>query len=102
MQPDTTMTPALEVTVLVSIGRHPVTGRARRADQDARGVELARSLADAEVSLLHAGELAEASEPALRGYLAWVSPNSRCSSSRRAPMCCLRSPKPWTRPCHSW
>ncbi|CBV43341.1 electron transfer flavoprotein subunit beta [Halomonas elongata] len=69
MRPDTTMTPALEVTALVSIGRHPVTGRARRADQDARGVELARSLANAEVSLLHAGELADANEPALRGYL---------------------------------
>lgn len=69
MQPESAMTPALEVTVLVSIGRHPLTGRVRRADQDARGVELARSLADAEVRLLHAGECNESSEAALRGYL---------------------------------
>ncbi len=60
---------ALEVAVLVSVGRHPVTGRARRADQDARGVELALSLAGARISLLHAGALDEESESALRGYL---------------------------------
>lgn len=69
MRPETSINPGLEVTVLVSIGRHPVTGRARRADQDARGVELARSLEGAEVQLLHAGEQAETSEAALRGYL---------------------------------
>ncbi|WP_234259351.1 electron transfer flavoprotein subunit beta [Halomonas sp. MCCC 1A11062] len=60
---------ALEVAVLVSVGRHPVTGRARRADQDARGVELALSLAGARISLLHAGALDEESESAMRGYL---------------------------------
>ncbi len=58
-----------EVAVLVSIGRHPVTGRARRADQDARGVELAMSLDKARITLLHAGTLDEESEGALRGYL---------------------------------
>ncbi|MCE8017359.1 electron transfer flavoprotein subunit beta [Halomonas sp. MCCC 1A17488] len=60
---------ALEVAVLVSVGRHPVTGRARRADQDARGVELALSLDKAGITLLHAGTLDEESESALRGYL---------------------------------
>ncbi|MGR2738469.1 electron transfer flavoprotein subunit beta [Billgrantia sp. Q4P2] len=60
---------ALEVTVLVSVGRHPVTGRARRADQDARGVELAMSLGGGRVTLLHAGSLDEESESAMRGYL---------------------------------
>ncbi|MCK0744347.1 electron transfer flavoprotein subunit beta [Chromohalobacter nigrandesensis] len=69
MQPEVTTMPALEVTVLVSVGRHPLTGRARRADQDARGVELARSLTDAEVRLLHAGERDVSSDAALRGYL---------------------------------
>lgn len=69
MQPESAMTPGLEVTVLVSVGRHPLTGRARRADQDARGVELARSFADAQVRLLHAGMRDESSEAALRGYL---------------------------------
>ena len=58
---------ALEVAVLVSVGRHPVTGRARRADQDARGVELTLSLAGARISLLHAGALDEESEAVLEG-----------------------------------
>ncbi|QOR40597.1 electron transfer flavoprotein subunit beta [Billgrantia diversa] len=59
----------LEVAVLVSVGRHPLTGRSRRADQDARGVELAMSLDKAHIRLLHAGTLDEQSESALRGYL---------------------------------
>lgn len=69
MQPEKGMAPGLAVTVLVSVGRHPLTGRSRRADRDARGVELARMMPDAEVSLLHAGLSDEASEGALRGYL---------------------------------
>ncbi|PMR68371.1 electron transfer flavoprotein subunit beta [Halomonas heilongjiangensis] len=63
----------VEVAVLVSVGRHPITGRARRADQDARGLELAlgleRQLSGSRVSLLHAGPRGEESEAALRGYL---------------------------------
>ncbi|MFP4264131.1 MAG: electron transfer flavoprotein subunit beta, partial [Halomonas sp.] len=74
MQPEAQRTVAqdnavVDVTVLVSVGRHPVTGRARRADQDARGVELALSLDAARITLLHAGRLDERSESALRGYL---------------------------------
>ncbi|WP_104203054.1 electron transfer flavoprotein subunit beta [Billgrantia saliphila] len=74
MQPDAHETGAnteavLEVAVLVSVGRHPLTGRARRADQDARGVELAKSLDRAHVTLLHAGEFDAESESAMRGYL---------------------------------
>ncbi|MGM0703950.1 MAG: electron transfer flavoprotein subunit beta [Pseudomonadota bacterium] len=69
MRPETRDTPSLEITVLVSVGRHSLTGRGRRADQDARGVELARGLPEAEVQLLHAGTLNEGSETALRGYL---------------------------------
>ncbi|MGQ4877821.1 electron transfer flavoprotein subunit beta [Billgrantia sp. LNSP4103-1] len=60
---------AVDVAVLVSVGRHPLTGRPRRADQDARGVELALSLDQARVTLLHAGALDEEGESALRGYL---------------------------------
>jgi electron transfer flavoprotein beta subunit len=53
--------------VLVSVGRHPASGRARRADLDARAVELALSLLEPEgVHLVHAGDGAE---PALRDYL---------------------------------
>lgn len=57
---------AVDVAVLVSIGRHPVSGRARRADADARAVELALGIPGANVRLLHAGD---PGEPALRDYL---------------------------------
>lgn len=57
---------AIDIAVLVSIGRHPVSGRARRADADARAVELALGIAGANVRLIHAGDPDEA---ALRDYL---------------------------------
>ncbi|MFG6176661.1 electron transfer flavoprotein subunit beta [Halomonas sp. THAF12] len=69
MRPEPNKIEPLEITVLVSVGRHPTTGRARRADQDARAVELARGVADARVQLLHAGGKEADSESALRGYL---------------------------------
>ncbi|MFC3284727.1 electron transfer flavoprotein subunit beta [Litchfieldella rifensis] len=69
MQPEAQAKAALDVAILVSIGRHPLTGRARRADQDARGVELAMSLDKSRITLVHAGVLDEESEGALRGYL---------------------------------
>jgi electron transfer flavoprotein beta subunit len=57
----------LEVAVLLSIGRHPASGRARHADLDARALQLALSLADvARVHAIHAGD---PDEPALRDYL---------------------------------
>ncbi|CAN0591006.1 unnamed protein product, partial [Ectocarpus sp. 12 AP-2014] len=63
----------VDVAVLVSIGRHPTTGRARRADQDARGLELALTmeaeLPGTRISVLHAGAKDIDSEAALRGYL---------------------------------
>lgn len=59
----------LNVTVLVSVGRHPLTARARRADQDARAVEMALTLESASVSLLHAGQQDSDHEEAIRGYL---------------------------------
>lgn len=59
------MTPA--IAVLVSIGRHPASGRARRADRDARALELALRLSPAaKPVVIHAGD---PSEPALRDYL---------------------------------
>lgn len=60
------------IAVLVSVGRHPLTGRPRRAEQDARAVEAALSLARADaVTLIHCGEpvVDEAREAALRAYL---------------------------------
>jgi electron transfer flavoprotein beta subunit len=55
-----------EVAVLVSLGRHPTSGRARRADLDARAVELALSIPGATLHLVHAGD---PNAPALRDYL---------------------------------
>ncbi len=55
-----------EVCVLVSVGRHPVSGRARRADLDARAVELGLGLAGPALRVVHAGDPAE---PVLRDYL---------------------------------
>ena len=69
----------LEVVSLVSLGQHPVSGRLRRAEQDARALELCLALerqsAPGAVSLSawHASgsEIALGSEQdqALRGYL---------------------------------
>lgn len=54
------------VAVLLSIGRHPASGRPRRAPLDARALELALRLPEAEILALHAGDPAS---PALREYL---------------------------------
>lgn len=56
----------VKVAVLLSVGRHPASGRARRAPLDARALEMALSLGRAEIDALHAGP---ADEPALRDYL---------------------------------
>jgi electron transfer flavoprotein beta subunit len=55
-----------KVAVLLSVGQHPASGRARRAPLDARALEMALSLPGAEVCAVHAGDPAE---PALRDYL---------------------------------
>lgn len=61
------------ISVLVSVGKHPVTGRARRADHDARGVEMALGVVGevpaAAIELVHAGQVSDDNEAALRGYL---------------------------------
>ena len=57
----------LDAVVLLSVGRHPATGRARHADLDARALQLALGLAEeARVHAIHAGD---PDEPALRDYL---------------------------------
>lgn len=56
----------VRVVALVSTGRHPVSGRARRAPLDARAVELGLRLAGADLELVHVGE---PEAPALRDYL---------------------------------
>ena len=58
------------LAVLISIGVHPISGRARRADLDARAVEIALRLveqhADLAIRIIHAGN---PHDPALRDYL---------------------------------
>jgi electron transfer flavoprotein beta subunit len=57
----------LDVAVLLSIGRHPASGRSRRADLDARALELALRLGrETRLHAIHAGE---PGEPALADYL---------------------------------
>jgi electron transfer flavoprotein beta subunit len=56
-----------DAVVLLSVGRHPATGRARHADLDARALQMGLGLApDARVLAIHAGD---PDEPALREYL---------------------------------
>lgn len=56
----------LNIVALVSIGAHPTSGRPRRAEQDARALELGLRLAGERLQVVHAGS---AEEEALRGYL---------------------------------
>jgi electron transfer flavoprotein beta subunit len=58
---------AIDVAVLLSIGRHPASGRSRRADCDARALELALRLD--ETVRLHAIHAGDPNEPALADYL---------------------------------
>jgi electron transfer flavoprotein beta subunit len=58
---------ALDVAILLSIGRHPASGRSRRADLDSRALELALRLGpEIRLHAIHAGDPAE---PALADYL---------------------------------
>lgn len=56
----------LNIVALVSIGAHPASGRPRRAEQDARAVELGLRLSGPRLQVLHAGD---PHAEALRGYL---------------------------------
>jgi electron transfer flavoprotein beta subunit len=56
----------LNIIALVSIGAHPASGRPRRAEQDARAVELGLRLGGDRLQLLHAGD---PKEETLRAYL---------------------------------
>lgn len=56
----------LKIAALVSVGQHPLSRRERRADQDARAVELALSLSADLPSLIHVGS---ARNESLRAYL---------------------------------
>jgi electron transfer flavoprotein beta subunit len=56
----------LNIIALVSVGAHPTSGRPRRAEQDARAVELGLSLAGERLQVLHAGD---SQQEALRAYL---------------------------------
>ncbi|WP_354685475.1 electron transfer flavoprotein subunit beta/FixA family protein [Cupriavidus necator] len=58
------------IAVLVSVGRHPVSGAPRYSRNDAAALEIGRGLADkyrAQLAVIHAGD---AADPALNDYLA--------------------------------
>jgi electron transfer flavoprotein beta subunit len=57
----------VDVAILLSVGRHPASGRARPADLDARALELALRLKHQ--TRLHAIHAGQPEEPALRDYL---------------------------------
>ena len=59
------MPPNINVVSLVSIGRHPQSGRARRAEQDGRAVELGLTMVGEALTVLHAGN---PQNPVLRQY----------------------------------
>ena len=58
--------PNLKVATLVSVGQHPKSGRARRAEQDARAVELGLKMAGTHSRLVHVGA---GDETGLRQYI---------------------------------
>ncbi len=60
---------APRVAVLLSVGQHPVTRRPRRADQDARALELALNQPNTDVVPIHVGQASSETEVALRSYL---------------------------------
>lgn len=57
--------PELKICALISTGKHPDSHRARRAEQDARAVEMALSIAPTQCQVVHAGNPQEES---LRSY----------------------------------
>ena len=77
MQPEM-QSSELNVSVLLSVGAHPKTARSRRADQDAKALELALSLPKARVAAIHAGDAGdEALRPGRRCHRPWSSIPSR-------------------------
>ncbi len=77
-----------KIISLVSIGAHPTSGRPRRAEQDARAVELGLQLAGDNLQVLHAGDVARTGVARLSGH----GPGAiACAgTTRRAPMRCRR------------
>lgn len=59
----------VKIVVLVSSGRHPVSGRQRRAINDAQALEMALTLAAQYPVVLHVLHAGRAEESALRSYL---------------------------------
>ena len=60
------MSHKLNVACLVSVGRHPASGRDRRSQVDACAVQMGLALAGKELDMGHVGD---AANPALRSYL---------------------------------
>lgn len=60
----------IKISVLVSIGEHPLSARARRAEQDARALELGLKLAPESLQILYAGTTSDSAAIAvLKEYM---------------------------------
>src|SRR4051794_5882169 len=60
----------VDIAVLLSVGSHPASGRARRSPLDAQALELALRLLEAgQATRIHALHAGNPAEPALRDYL---------------------------------
>ena len=76
-----------EIAVLLSVGGHPASGRARRAPLDAQALELALRLAEAgQATRIHALHAGNPAEPALRDYLGMGLTTWKCWKPPREPV----------------
>jgi len=60
----------VNITILASIGEHPLSKRPRRAEQDARAIEIGLNLPGTQLQVMHAGEAnIEHTNTVLKDYL---------------------------------
>lgn len=74
----------VNITVLVSMGEHPLSRRARRAEQDARAIEIGLNLPDAQLQVMHAGAANnEHTNTVLKDYLGMGLPEIKVLNVRQ-------------------
>lgn len=59
----------MHITTLVSVGQHPLSQRQRRADEDAKALEVMLRFAPTHAKVLHVGNADEGTQQILRDYL---------------------------------
>ncbi|GGF64234.1 hypothetical protein [Alteromonas lipolytica] len=66
----------IAITTLLSVGQHPLSARPRRAEEDARALEVMLQFAPASMKALHAGDTADAQNlTVLKDYLGMGIPS---------------------------